>query len=724
MSWVMILRIFTALAAFAVHMPLYAQPNCVEETQCRSQLLRVEVSNNILQNNAGALLPALQNFAQSSTLATLIERSYELKPIPFPQSAESCQREKRNNNPLFASINCSDSGLCGKPDLNAEVRALICFRLPCPMFEGTLKVGACQEELSIYPNEIAFPTPIRIDRIRMTPTKVEFNNGRANLCFRMNELNLNMSVNLGLDTRNTRLTDRGFTLSNISPTLDGPRDICISAKVNVGSPNPVSELVIEPQGNSPFISDEMIRTASRSLGLSGLSGYPADQLNRIKGELVPVIVQPLRDTVETAVKTSLANVFTTELNRLAGSASGSSSHLVSSTNLASELGLANLQVRNQLAITECAALKAAHREIPPAHPCVGLPFFSQTITPENFDSPLINEMMSLSRVFGELPITSESIKQRLIALKEVARAEVDEYDNPLDPPDFRRRVQADRKNRIEADIKGYIDPLIDRISRNQLESQVFSFIEIQNQLQNGASRNVGVSVPEICSDTRPSPHARREIPNCPVQAYIDLNEMNQVFDRLWKAGRLCQMGRGPYVPTLENNQQKYSAEGRPVGSGCYFEVGGMGCYLNNAPQIHYDARSRKYKTSINLKACYRGPAFFGLGKIGGDFNIDFNFNPKACNGGDFCMDNPQVDWKVVPGTERFALRPTSMLNSMATEGIQSAINKSLSDTIRIPMASGVGPLANVPLEAEGRVDTGLGFFGACLKLRSNGVTDQ
>lgn len=698
----------------------WAQPNCVEESQCRSQLLRVEISNSILANSGESLLPSLTAFSESETLASIIQRSYPLQPLAFPHNPESCAREKRTN-PLFADINCSEPGLCGKSDLNAEVRERICFKLPCPIFEGTLNVGKCDSALNIFPNSISFPEPVKINKIALTPTSVDFTDGKAKLCFRINELDLSLGVRLGLDTRGTRLPDNGIGIGNVHPVLDGPRNVCMRANVNVTSGTPVSNLEVIPEEGKPFISDEMIRTASRGLNITGLSGYPANQLDRIKGEIVPVIVQPLRDTVEDAVKTSLATVFEQEINKLVGQTRGSSSHLVSSQNLSTELGIGNLAIRNKLAITECAAIKGALQTIPPKHPCLDIPRWDGSpTTPENFSSPLINELMDLKRIADTAQITSESVKQRLIALKDLIRRQHDEFARPDDPPHF---VEG-RKEALENNIKEFIDPIVDRISRNQLDGQVFNFIEIQNQLQGGASRNVGVSVPDICSDTRPSPHARREMRNCPVQAYVDLNEMNQVLDRLWKAGRLCQQGRGPFVPTLEHGQQKYDTEGKPEGSGCYMEVSGMGCYLNNAPQINYDARTRKYKTSINLKACYRGPVMFGQGRVGGDFNIDFSFTPKACNGGDFCMDNPKVDWKVVPGSERFALRPSSMLNSIVNETIQSSINNALSDTIRLPLASGVGPLATVPLEAEGRIDQGPGFFGACLKLRDSGVSGQ
>ncbi len=720
----MITRIFAILMAITPFATAWTQPNCVEETQCRSQLIRVEVNNSIFQNNGQSLLPILQNFSASPTLPSLIERSYPLIALDFPQNRESCEREKRTN-PLFAEINCSEKGLCGRRDLNPQVREAMCFRLPCPMFEGTLQTGRCGSELNIYPNQISFPTPVNIQRIRLTPTRVEFSSNRATMCFRITELALSMSVRLGLDTTGTQLSDSAINISNVNPVLDGPREVCMSAGVNLSSPTPISNFTLTSPDGTPFISDSMIRTASQNLTIDGLSGYPAGQIDRIKGEIVPVIVQPLRDTVETAVRTSLATVFEQQINTLASQATGTSSHLVSSENLASELGIGNLQIRNQLAKTECAALRGAGRPIPPTHACVGVQGFNGPITPENFSSPMINELMNLQSISRDLQITSESVKQRLLALKDVIRAQTDEFDRPADQSEFAQETRRRRRETLEEYITEYVDPLVDRISRNQLESQVVNFIQIQNQLSGGNSRNVGVSVPEICSDTNPSPHARRSMPNCPVQAYVDLNEMNQVFDRLWRAGRMCQQGRGPYVPTMENGQPTYDPEGKPIGSGCYMEMGGMGCYLNNAPQIRYDARIRKYKTTVNLRGCYRGPVLFGQGRFGGDFNIDFSFTPKACHGGDFCMDNPDVNWQVVPGSERFGLRPSSFFHDMISGRIQEALTSAVGDSIRIPMASGVGPLASIPLEAEGRVDSGPGYFGACLRLRgSAGVSGQ
>src|SRR5690606_27033090 len=123
----------------------------------------------------------------------------------FPQSTENCEREKTRGNRLFRNINCRTPGLCGQTDLNPEVRALICFKLPCPIFEGTQNPGTCNGLMDVYTSEISFPQPLRIERIRLTPTRVDVNGGQANLCFRIEELRVNLGLRLGLDTRNTRL---------------------------------------------------------------------------------------------------------------------------------------------------------------------------------------------------------------------------------------------------------------------------------------------------------------------------------------------------------------------------------------------------------------------------------------------------------------------------------------------------------------------------------------
>ena len=88
---------------------------------------------------------------------------------------------------------------------------------------------------------------------------------------------------------------------------------------------------------------------------------------------------------------------------------------------------------------------------------------------------------------------------------------------------------------------------------------------------------------------------------------------------------------------------------------------------------------------------------------------------KACHNGDFCVDSPNVNWKVVPGTARFALQSGAMFNETVMNALNKGITQGLGQTIRLPLASATGVLGDVPLKSEGRVDTGAGFFGACLK---------
>jgi len=711
--------------------PAYGQ-YCLDEAKCRSQLLRVEVAANVLgRGNVQQLMPGLQALSESSLLQTNLERGYPLQPISFPHSKEVCVREKAEGDPSFQNIDCESKTLCSDGSLTAAARAQLCFKLPCPIIEGTLNVGACNGVAEIYPTDISFPGALTIDKIRLSPTSVNLVGDRARLCFRVNELEINMSTRLVIDTANTQLPENNIQIDNIKPRLDQPRELCLTARVNLTSANPISEVRVENPSGEPFISDQMIREAAQGLRVSGLSGYPADALQAIQSEVVPVLFQPLRASIETGIQQSLGETFEKELKRVIQpltAATNGQSLFVNSQSFMSELGLSNLDIREQLSRVECAALAGAGRPIPPSHSCIGLPEFGDSVVTTAFDSPVINELMTLEWKMKGKNITSESIKQRLIALKEVLLQQINEFPpRPDDPPSTVQMINEGHAESLQRLNRDYIDAMVGQISTAQLEGQLYNFIEIQNQLQRGQSTNVGMSLPEICSATNPSPHAGREIPNCPVQAYVDLNEFNQVLTRMWESGRMCQRGRGRFVPRLDSaGQPMESAEGEPLGTGCYMEMSGMGCYLKTAPQIQFDSATRKYKIPLKLEKCfYPGVPFLwmntGIARFGADFNIDFAFQPKACSNGDFCMENPDVDWSVVPGSGTQGLGDASWMQNMITGKIGQALNSTLGNTIRIPLASGAGALANVPLQAEGRVDSGPGFFGACLEIQEEGA---
>ncbi len=710
-------------------LPAYGQ-YCLDDSKCRSQLLRVEVAANALgPGNVQQLMPALQSLSQSSFLQNALLKGFDLQPLSFPHSVETCAREKAEGDPNFQSIDCASKTLCSQANLSPVVREQICFKLPCPILEGTLQVGACASVQDIYPTTISFPGQLEIQNIKLTPTSVNVVGPRARLCFRVDELQLNMSAQLALDTANTQLPDSSIKIENINPRLDQPHEACVSARVDLTSANPISDIQVEnPSG--PFISDQMVREASQALKIKGLSGYP-ELTPELLAEVVPALLHPLRASIEEGIQKSLGETFQNELEKLirpVTAATNGQSLYVNSQGFMSELGIANLDVQNQMARVECAALKGAGRPIPPSHACIGLPLFGdETITPD-FDSPVINELMNLEWKTKGKNITSEALKQRLIALKEVLLQQVDEYPPlPNDPPSVVAMNLEAHQATMQRYLSEYVDPLIGQISTAQLEGQLYNFIEIQNQLQRGQSANVGMSLPEICSATNPSPHAGREIPNCPIQAYVDLNEFNKVLERMWETGSMCQTGRGKFVPRLDSaGQPMLNADGKPLGSGCYMEMSGMGCYLKSAPQIRFDSVTKKYKVPLELEKCfYPGVTFLfmntGVGRFGADFNIDFAFQPKACNNGDFCMESPDVNWSVVEGSGSQGLGDDSWLQSIITGEIGKALNSTLGNTIRIPLASGAGALAHVPLQAEGRVDSGPGFFGACLEVQEEGT---
>ena len=689
------------------------------DTQCGSQLLRVDIAANVLnQNTAQSLLPSLQALSQSPTLQSSIEKEFPMEAFSFPHTMETCLREKSEDDPDFKNIDCNAKDLCSNPSYSAAVRERICFKLPCAILEGDQQVGKCNGTSDIYPKRIAFPTPIDIQKIRLSPTKVEYKNGSANLCFNINELSLNMSTKLDFDTTGTDLKDKSIEVLNINPVLDGPREVCLSADIRLGTANPVSNIKLTPQGSAPLISDNMIRTAASSLVIKGLGGYREEDLAAIQSEIVPALFQPMRHSIEKAIQDSLSKVFDDKVQEIVGPLAAGSSTTIDSSKFMSELGINNISAKNQLAKVECAQLKAAKREIPPNHACIGLPHFPGPTVTTDFDSTPSFERSTLVTMIKGQNITSENIKRRLIALKDLMREEkVSDFFTNGKTPEQIKDLEEWHQEMFEDNIKNDIEPLIAEIERNQLEDQMYNVIGIQNQLNNGLSNSIGLVLPEICTP-QASPHAGRKMKGCPIQVYADLIEFNKVLAKMWDSGRLCMKGKGEFRPKLdESGNDAYNSDGKPlVNGGCEMIISGMSCFMKHPPQLKYDSKKKKYKVDLALKSCYRGPVIFGIGKMGADFDIGFEFKPKACSNGDFCMDDVKADWSIVPGTERFDLRESSWWDKIIKDKINDAMTNAVKETIRIPMASGVGPLGNVPLQAEGRVDAGPGYFGVCLEI--------
>lgn len=697
--------------------------HCLDSSQCRSQLLRLEVANNALEDGAAeSLLPSLQAFAHSPTLTNIIQNQFQIKTLPFPPNGEVCRREQEEGDPAFRNVDCNSRDLCSNTSLNAAARERICFRLPCPMLEGTLNSGKCDQVENIYPTQISFPTALEIQNISLNPTSVSYENKQAKICFRIDRLDLTMSTRLSLDTTGTELPDNFIQVDNINPHLDAPREACVEATMDLTSSNPVSNMKIT-YPNPPFITDQMIRSAAAGLRISGLSGYPADALATVQSEVAPALFHPLRESIESGVRDGLEQVFEEELQKIVSpitSARNGTSSFINSRNFMSELGYGNMGISRAIDTAECTLIRARGKEIPRGHSCLGIK--DEEGNPRQYNTNSFNTpffaLGSLRDVTSHKDITSESFKQRLIALQEQIRQLPPE---PAEGAESERETEwrlSSHARWIEREV-GDLQKIIDRITQAQLGSRLFDFVEIQNQLRGNQASNIGLSLPEICDEVRPSPHAGREMRGCPIQIYADLSEFNQLLTRMWESGRMCMTGRGPFVASKdENGNDVYNSEGAQLGSGCQLEMGGMRCFIKSPPQIRYDGGGRNYKMSIGLEKCFRGPVILGQGRFGGDINIDVGFQPQACEGGDFCMNNPKATWNVVPGTERYAMRESSRLHDMVTNGINSGLNGALGDTIRLPLANALG---GVPLRAEGRVDSGPGFFGVCLELQ-NGNT--
>lgn len=688
---------------------LRAQPNCVDERQCRSQLFRFEVSNAVLRGSGDSFLPLLNELAHSPTLNSLIATPREIHEISLPPKSDICDREKANGNPLYAQVDCQNRRLCSDGSVSETVKTELCFHLPCPVFEGTLLTGKCNGKENIHATSVSFPSPLQITNINLAPTSVEFQSPRAKLCFRVDQLSLNASVQMNIDTTGTALPDSGLRLNNIRPSLDGPRDVCVKANIDLTSGTPVSQMEIETPAGTPFISDAMVRAAAGNVAISGLSGYPPEALERVKGELLPVMFTPIRDSIESALKSGLSHVFESELNKYSRNL-GTNSLQVNTQSMMSEVGLGNFKFRETLAKVQCRALADAGRPVPMDHPCRADEMFASEIGRSTFPIGLTYELMRLKEDGLHLNLTSEQLKQELLALKDLMRAKKNDFDHPEDRSDFAEGNRRRFRGYIEDDIAKYVDPVIDRISQNQLRGQIVNFVEFQDLQQGNFGRNVGVDVPEICSDTNPSPHARRSIPNCPVQAYTDLNEMNSLLSRMWQSGTICQAGQGPYVDTPE----RFDRNGIPNGTGCEIEMNGMRCFLDSAPGINWNARTRKYQTRVKLKACHRHGVFLDIGRFGGDFNITLNYVPRICENGDFCLGRTTSSLTVVPGTERFDLVPSSTLRTRIMSTLESAVSDALRNSIRIPFSSRLQNTGSIPLRPDGRTDTGPGYFGACL----------
>lgn len=668
---------------------------------CRSQLLRVDIARDSLTGVSGkSALLILRRVAPQ--LQGLLEQDYRIDPFPFPVNKEECQLQ---------GVNCPDN-FCQNPSVDPVLKGQVCFSLPCPLFEGSKHVGKCSGVQYLYGHSIGFPEPVSIKKLALDVKSVDSLGKEARLCFRVNELELSLAAELTFDTNGTRLPDRSVTVRNIEGQLDQPKDVCISAELDIASSTPVKKVKILPVGRDPFISDDVIRKASQRVILSGLSGYSQRELERAVPELLPVLIRPLRQTIEKSVADALGKVLEEVVEDQVARLASEDALLLDSSLFMSELSFTGKRLWDSVYFNECRQLVFSGKQVPVGHPCIGLDvtFFDRL---RAGGDP--NEKISLasglkfflegSTMTYELSypdqwpnVVSENFRKRLLVLRQIV--EKSELSSALTAEQI-KKIARERQGLVIT-----IDKFVAQIEKKRAADKVFQNVEIQGDLFQGVRREVGLALPDVCSQTRPSAHAQVSIPNCPIQAYVDLNEFNYLLRKLWETGRICDGGKGAYKP----NSSEFP-------NGCRLPTDLISCRLEEAPQLTYQGKSGRYATSIKLRNCRKNILPFGIfgASLGGDFNVSLTFKPKACNNGDFCIDQPRVTWNLVSGSQEGLLKDP-LIRGQITRAIDSSINEAMSKTFRIPLASATsGLIAEIPLKSEGRTKSGAGYFGVCLK---------
>lgn len=703
------MKFFGLLVLLTINGALAQDLACGEGGRCQSQLMRVEVANDTLNQAVNSVerledvaLPAIDTFLQSASFSESFITDYPMEPMGFPVNKERCLSEQAEGDPNFAGIDCADPILCAAPSVSALVKDEICLKVPCALLKGN-QMNQCPNNGQARPTMVHFPQPVGVRKLAMSPTSISAENNVLRVCFNITNMEISTAVEMEFQQDPAVSYDR-LGMRNLSVNLDGPRQICMSATVDMRLPNPVSQIRIENQGGGDFVSNTMVDRALASAQVYGLDGYSAATIGILQTTALPPLVRHLRPTVETAIKESLAEVFEEQIGVMLNSfkaGTAPTTMQAGSDSFVSELGVGNLAVSKYVDLMDCALKKRAGTPIPADHKCLNqiYHFKKKKLRLQDIPNPTkaaqyLREQMDLYE-----HVTSERMRQSILAL-EPAMAQLGLADL------YRTQVY----------------PQANRITTNQMSSQLLNNVELMTSLGGRVNSSFGVSLPEICDLRNPSPHAGRAIPNCPVQTYVDLNELNRLLTSMYESGRLCHRGRGDFIPELDAaGRPRYNDNDSPRGTGCKFLVegteDGMSCFLNGAPQLRFDAATRGYRLQMNTRACFRDAVFLGQGKIGGDINFDISFTPTVCEGGDFCLENGQADWNVVEGTAQGALRESSFFNGIVKNAIDKQLNELLGQTIRLPLSSTEGPMSVVPLEAEGRIDVGDGFFGACLKLK-------
>ncbi len=682
---------------------LSARPTSAQETcACKAQLMRIQIDSAYLnqtvtsQDKLNKIIAPLSSYMHTDDFKQKFLGDYKIKSMGFPFSRAVCQEEKDQGDPKFKNVDCDNWMLCADEAVALEVKKEVCSTLPCALIVGSARMGQCPSEGRAMPSMLHFTEPVGLKKIELTPSGLTSQGNRIRACFTISQLEASLGVGIEfLKDPAIKYDDLG--LSNFNLKLDTAREVCMSGKVDLASKEPISDLSIEKTSEN-IISDAMINQALSGAKLRGLSGYSEATLNIIKLTAAPALARHFRPSIERALLDALGNTFKTQVGKFVGTLTNADAgtFVSNSDGLLSELGVANISLRKYVSLLECSILKAEGKIVPDEHPCFSDYFPQISGKPLKFKQiphpvKAAQYLQEISRRYDQA--TSEVLRSQLAGFAD-------------------RLTSLGLSTVYGAQVK----PVVDGIKGNQLKSSLLKNIQLLSDFGNGSSSTgINLMVPETCDTTNPSPHMDKSLPNCPIQAYIDLNEVNKVLAAMYASGQLCHSGKGDFVSQGRNR------DGSPIGTGCQFIVEeddkGLRCFLNGPPKLSFDRSTNGYKVDFKTKECFRGSVILGQGKIAGDINFELGFTPGICGRGEFCLQNGTADWNVVPGTARYALSERSWFNGIVRKTIDKKLNGLVSQSIRIPLSTETGPLSLVPLEAEGRVDVGPGYFGACLKLQ-------
>lgn len=621
--------------------------SCAPNAICLAPLIRLEVAPYLLDHQLSsspqlreATTKDLALFLASNDLAEVfLKQPLKLDPLPVPTKPGRCEALAQNGLLGLKPSDCSNKFICSAPEFSDEVRSALCYSTFCSLLRGPKKLKECEGAENVYPTRLHLD-PLQVTQLRMGTPEISHESGRTKVCATIEA----MQVNLDADMEFFPGKSGDFPtprVSNLKLQLDGQRKVCLSGILKSSSSMALSELKFEYIGEGTFASDQMINAAINGSEISGLEDtYGSDVLNTLKPSLLPALMRGFRPAIEKGIQEGLAAVFETQINKFLAEGQQHAQTLSTPTNsFLSEISIGNMLVEKALKTLEDSIASGKKNDI----------------------SKALRELdVSMSQYEH---VTGESLRKRLLALPP--------------HPDILR--------------------LANKIAANQNNSQFYTDLAFMEQLNNQLGGQVTLGVPEMCGEY--SSISNRSIKGCEAQAYIDLNEFNQLLRKMYETGRLCHQGRG------EN---------------CYFMLeskpDGMSCYLDGPPSLRYEAGQGKYRLRFNTRNCSRPAMMLGLGKVGGDINFDIGYQADICEG-DFCLKNGEAKWEVEPGTARGAFRDESILKGAAVDAMGKQLGKMLGQTLRLPLTSPNGPFALVPFKAAGKTDQGEGYFGTCLTFK-------